>query len=33
MWNDKIELLDRSYSVSDIHDYFDYFFKKHDTVG
>ena len=27
-WNDKFELLDGSYSVSDIQDYFEYFFKK-----
>ena len=27
MWNDKIELPDRSYSVSDIQDYFDYISK------
>ena len=28
-WNDKFELLDGSYSVSDIHDYFEYILKKH----
>ena len=28
-WNDKIELLDGSYSVSDIQDYFEYILKKH----
>ena len=28
-WNDKFELRDRSYSVSDIQDYFEYIFKKH----
>ena len=28
-WNDKFELLDRSYSVSDIQDYFEYILKKH----
>ena len=27
-WNDKIELLDGSYSVSDIQDYFEYILKK-----
>ena len=27
--NDKFELPDRSYSVSDIHNYFEYIFKKH----
>ena len=29
-WNDKFELLDGSYSVSDIQDYFKYIFKKHE---
>ena len=29
MWNDKFELLDGSYSVSDIQDYFEYILKKH----
>ena len=28
-WNDKFELPDRSYFVSDIQDYFEYVFKKH----
>ena len=28
-WNDKLELLDGSYSVSDIQDYLEYIFKKH----
>ena len=28
-WNDEFELLDGSYSVSDIQDYFDYILKKH----
>ena len=28
-WNDEFELPDRSYSVSDIQDYFKYIFKKH----
>ena len=27
-WNDELELPDGSYSVSDIHDYFEYIFKK-----
>ena len=27
-WNDKLELPDRSYSVSDIQDYFEYILKK-----
>ena len=31
-WNDKFELPDGSYSVSDIQDYFDYINKKHKTV-
>ena len=30
--NDKSELLDRSYSVSRIQNYFEYIIKKHDTV-
>ena len=28
-WNQKLELPDRSYSVSDIQDYFEYILKKH----
>ena len=28
-WNDKFELQDRFYSVSDIQDYFEYTFKNH----
>ena len=28
-WNVKFKLPDRSYSVSDIQDYFEYIFKKH----
>ena len=28
-WNDKFEFPDRSYSVSDIQDYFEYILKKH----
>ena len=28
-WNDKCELLDGSYSASDIQDYFEYILKKH----
>ena len=28
-WNDKVELSDGSYSVSDIQDYFEYILKKH----
>ena len=28
-WNDKFELTDGSYSVSDIQDYFEYILKKH----
>ena len=30
-WNEELELLDGSYSVSDIQDYFKYIFKKHET--
>ena len=29
MWNDKFELADRSYSASDIQDYFEYILKNH----
>ena len=29
IWNDKLELPDGSYSVSDIQDYFEYILKKH----
>ena len=28
-WNDNFELLDGSYSISDIQDYFEYILKKH----
>ena len=28
-WNDEFELTDASYSISDIHDYFEYILKKH----
>ena len=28
-WNDKFELPDRSYSISDIHHYFEYILKEH----
>ena len=31
-WNDKLELLDGSYCVSDIKDYFKYIMKKHEIV-
>ena len=29
-WNEEFELPDRSYSISDIQDYFEYIFKKHE---
>ena len=32
-WNDKFDLPDESYSVSDIQDYFEYILKKHGTVA
>ena len=32
MWNEKFELLDGSYSASDIADYFDYIIKNYETV-
>ena len=31
-WNDIFELPDRSYSVSDIQDYFEYIIKEHGTM-
>ena len=31
-WNDGFELLDGSYSVSDIQDYTEYIIKKHETI-
>ena len=31
-WNDEFNLPDRSYSVSDIQDYFEYIIKKHETT-
>ena len=31
-WNDEFNLLDGSYSVSDIQDYFEYIIKKHETI-
>ena len=31
-WNDKFELPDRSYSVSDIKDHLEYIIKKHEPV-
>ena len=32
-WNDKFDLPDESYSVSDIQDYFEYIIKKHETIA
>ena len=32
IWNRKFELLDGSYSISDIQDYFEHILKKHETV-
>ena len=31
-WNEVFELPDESYSVSDIQDYFEYIFKRHEPV-
>ena len=31
-WNDTFDLPDRSYSISDIHDYFEFSIKKHKTI-
>ena len=32
-WNDKFDLPDGSYSISDIQDYFEYISKKHETIA
>ena len=32
-WNDEFNLPGRSYSVSDIQDYFKYIIKKHETIA
>ena len=32
-WNDEFDLSDRSYSISDIKDYFEYIIKKHETIA
>ena len=32
-WNDKFDLLNGSYSISDIEDYFEYIIKKHETIA
>ena len=32
-WNDEFDLLDGSYSASDIQDYFEYIIKKHETIA
>ena len=32
-WNGKFHFPDGSYSVSDIQDYFEYIFKKHETIA
>ena len=31
-WNDKFDLPDRSYSIADIQDYFEFIIKKHETL-
>ena len=33
MWNDKFELFDRLYFVSDIQEYLEYLIEKHETVA
>ena len=30
-WNEEFQLLDGQYSISDIQDYFEYIFRKHET--
>ena len=32
-WNDEFDLLDGSYSISDIQEYFEYIIKTHETVA
>ena len=32
-WNDKFDLPDRSYSISDIQDYLEYVIKEHETIA
>ena len=32
-WNDEFYLSDRSYSISDIKDYFEYIIEKHETIA
>ena len=32
-WNEEFELLDGSYTISDIQDYFEYILKKHEAVA
>ena len=32
-WNDEFDLPDGSYSISNIHDYFEYIIKKHETIA
>ena len=32
-WNDEFDLLDGSYSVSEIQDYFEYIIKKHEAIA
>ena len=32
-WNDEFDLLDGSYSILDIQDYFEYIIKKHGTIA
>ena len=32
-WNDEFKLSDRSYSISDIQDYFEYIIKKHEAIA
>ena len=32
-WNGEFDLPDRSYSVADIQDYFEYILRKHDTLA
>ena len=33
LWNDRFDLPDSSYSISDIQDYFEFIIKKHETLG
>ena len=33
IWNNKFDLSDGSYSISEVQDYFEYIIKKHETIA